>query len=151
MVTMVEKRYKSDIDKFALCQCAEKAETTILEMVAATGLNEIRVKTLLGYLIKYSYLTVEKRYTKKVKRHVNYYKATKAKFKPKSKETYEQEYNEKNSNRAIDTSGKYDELIASNPNLRVITFDKHKTTIPSSKRKSYYRGIGSSFAHFDGF
>jgi hypothetical protein len=151
MATLAEKRYLSDIDKYALCQCATKSESTILEMVAITGINEVRVKSMLTSLLNNSYMTVENRYTAKSKRNVNYYKVTKAVFRPRSKESYEQEFNTNHSNRALDTSGKYDKLIASNPNLRLITFDRasHPTVRP--KRKSSYKGIGSSFAHFDGF
>lgn len=97
-------------------------------------------------LVKDKYLDIIKFSSPKNFKSMNKYKATGKPFKEKTIHEITSEYMESRSNASDLRKGKYDDLIASNPNLRIIR--KMDAPLPPDwwgKKKDKFRGIGSSF------
>lgn len=97
-------------------------------------------------LEKDNYLDVIKYNSQKTFKSMKKYKASGKPFREKSFDDVSREYMESRSNAHVNYRGKYDELIAKNPNLRIIR--KTDAPLPENwwgNKKDEPVGIGSSF------
>lgn len=97
-------------------------------------------------LEKDNYLEVIKYNSPTTMKSMKKYKASGKPYREKSIDEITREYMESRSNAHVNYRGKYDELIAKNPNLRIIR--KTDAPLPENwwgKKKDVFTGIGSSF------
>ena len=97
-------------------------------------------------LEKDNYLEVIKYNSPTTMKSMKKYKASGKPYREKSIDEITREYMESRSNAHVNYRGKYDEIIAKNPNLRIIR--KIDAPLPKNwwgKKKDVFTGIGSSF------
>jgi hypothetical protein len=149
MAVGVEKQYKANLRRHEVYSAILNDALTKEEISALIkGSTPSSIRTLCDDMIKKGNVVGRKCYNKKIKRWVVKYSAVIGK--PIKYQSYEElaaeheAYMKRNSPEA--KKGKYDDLIAKNPALRVVKMvDKKVAKDKDKKKKSYYRGIGSSF------
>lgn len=150
MAYIVVRAYKAMRNRFVLYQSIYDTYLTKDEISIKSGINNPNtVRGICDDLIIKGNIECKKVYNKAIKRWVVKYKAVHNN--PVPNKTYEQmlaEYEETKSDKFnVKKKGKWDDLIASNPNLRIIkNIDREmQPSWTQKKTKSYFRGIGSSF------
>lgn len=150
----IELRYKAIMDLIGNDMILAKEVVKKLEMPMGS------VYFMLENLNKSNHLSITRRKRKTGKGTLNYYSATGIEFIPKTVEELEGMYPEgyiskmHSKNKLPDKSnekGPYDDMIASNPNLRKITamFETHPHLFKQEKRKSERYGIPSTFGMYN--
>lgn len=118
----------------------EEIQTHIPDMTKAA------IRSVCYDLVKEKYLEMIKFNSPKNFKSINKYMASGKPFKEKSIHEIKNEYMESRSSSYLEKKGKYDDLIASNPNLRIIR--KTDAPLPENwwgKKKDVTISIGSSF------
>ena len=147
MAVGIEKQYKANLRRYEVYTAITGKQLTkeeISELVQGSSPSSIR--TLCDDMINKGHVTSRKTYNKVIKRWVVKYTAVIGK--PVKYQTYEQLLEEHEAyvrrNSPAMKRGKFDDLIAKNPALRVFKLIDRKSENPKNKPKSYYRGIASS-------
>ena len=133
--------------------CTEcKEPKTMLEICNMFEGKHSKVKMWMHHLVKENYLVLTKQYNQPTKRWINSYSLTDKEFKLKTDdEIWDDVRNIRTKAREFKIEGKYDQMIADNPNLRTVKlFDtKDNSYFLNGQTGKTKGGIGSTFSMYD--
>lgn len=147
-----DKMLQTDQNRLKVYNLCKDKTYTYKEMQEITGFTFYQTKLYMNTMNEQGYLEKTKHYNTKTKAFYIKFKATEKEFKPKTIEQVEKIVAELHGS-SPDKFGKgiYDELIASNPNLRKVTLfdDKNHDYFLHGQKNKVNRGIGSTWSMFD--
>lgn len=155
MTTLALQKKLKSIDQYQkqIYEMCKQESFSYKEVKSALNVTIFKAKTYVNYLEKNGYLKIvggrkENRGTQSY-RFIATSKEYNVRTDDEIKEHIVSTYTDKMQNTI---KGKYDDIIASNPNLRVIKlFDTKPAADFTVKRKQGSRGISSSWTMFDSF
>ena len=147
MAVGIDRQYRANQRRYEVYSLIVGKQLTKEEISALIeGSTPSSIRTLCDDMIIKGHVVSRKMYNKAIKRWVVLYSAVIGK--PVKQVSYEQIKQEQEEllrmNSPESKRGKYDDLIAKNPALRVVKLFDKKIDRPKSKPKSYFRGIPSS-------
>ena len=147
-----DKMLQTDQNRLKVYTLCNEKMYTYKEMEEATGFTFYQTKLYMNEMSEQGYLEKTKHYNTKTKAFFIKFKATEKQFKPKTIEQVEKIISDMlGCSPEKFGKGKYDELIANNPNLRKVQlFDEkgHDYFLHGQKNK-VNRGIGSTWSLYD--
>jgi hypothetical protein len=149
MAVGIEKQFKANVRRHEVYNAILNDALTKEEISALVeGSTPSSIRTVCDDMINKGHVVSRKSYNKLIKRWVVKYSAVIGK--PVKYRTFEEIAAEHEAyvrrNSPAMKKGKFDDLIAKNPALRVIKkIDQKVIKDTKNKTKSYYRGIASSF------
>ena len=147
MAVGIEKQYKANLRRYEVYTAIIDKQLTKEEISALIeGSSPSSIRTVCDDMINKGNVISRKTYNKLIKRWVVKYSAVIGK--PIKYQTLEQIEKEHEAyvrrNSPAMKRGKFDDLIANNPALKVYKLVDRKSENIKNKPKSYYRGIASS-------
>ncbi len=146
-MSRIDQLYNANKIRAEILKVADERFVDIDEFHAHfPNMKKAAIRAVCYDLEKGKYLDVIKYNSKTTFKAIKKYKASGKPFREKSLDEVSREYMEARSNAHVNYRGKYDELIAKNPNLRIIR--KTDAPLPENwwgKKKDTFTGIGSSF------
>jgi predicted transcriptional regulator len=146
----VLKQYKLQVLRYTIYETCKDFPYTITQLAEKLGVAKSSLTCSLEYLEEENYIIKSSHLDKTIGKWVNYYRTSNRPYRHPDLDKMQEEFNLQRSRRDLDTNGPYDHLINANPNLRVIKQENKKLPRAGGVRKEKWRGIGSSFAMFNG-
>lgn len=146
-MSRIDQLYKANKIRVQILKIAADRFVDVDDIQAhLPDMKKAAIRAVCYDLEKDNYLDVIKYNSQKTFKSMKKYKASGKPFKEKSIHEIKNEYMESRSSSYLEKKGKYDDLIASNPNLRIIR--KTDAPLPENwwgKKKDVTISIGSSF------
>lgn len=146
------KMLQTDQNRLKVYNLCNEKPYTYKEMEAITGFTFYQTKLYMNTMNEQGYLEKTKHYNSQTKAFFSKFKATEKQFKPKTIEQVEKIIAELHgSSPEKFGKGKYDDLIANNPNLRKVKLfdEKGHDYFLNGQTGKVNRGIGSTWSLYD--
>lgn len=147
----VKRRHELDTMRELVYNLCLEQPRTITDLVELTGISKASLLYPLNYLERENHLIKSKHLNRSIHKWENYYRGDTKRYKAQDIIAMQKQWDLDHSRKALDTSGPYDDIINSNPHLRVVKLGDRRMQCHAGKRKSQkFTGIGSSFGLFNG-